>query len=78
MGSPAARKRKQRRLEDSGLIELTVTVDEAALCVALVDAGFITPNEQADREKVAKALEEVIRIITLDLPGVTSRPPRMW
>jgi hypothetical protein len=74
----ADRKRKQRCLEDQGLIELTITVDEASLWVALVDARFLDPNDQDDREKVAAALEKVIRIITADLPGVTSREPKTW
>jgi len=76
--SSTARKRKQRGLEDAGLIELTVTVDEVSLLVGLVDAGFITVNEQDDRDKVAAALEKVIEIITTDLPSVTSRRCRMW
>jgi hypothetical protein len=74
----AARKRKQRTLEGQGLIELTVMVDEAALCVGLVDAGLIDRNDQDDRQKLAAALSRVIEVILTDLPGVTSRRCRTW
>jgi hypothetical protein len=74
----ADRKRKQRSLEGAGLIELTVTVDEVSLLVGLVDAGFLTVNEQDDRDKVAAALSRVIEIITANLPSVTSRQARTW
>jgi hypothetical protein len=54
VSTSTARKRKQRALEELGRIVLPVEVDEAAACVALVDAGFITPNEQDDRQKLAE------------------------
>jgi uncharacterized membrane protein len=68
----ADRQRRHRMREHDGRITLPVEVDEAALSVALVDAGLIAINDQNDRRKLAQALSRAIEIIlTADL---TSRP----
>ena len=77
--SAADRQRLHRAREDKGRVVLPVVVDEAALAVALVDAGLIVINDQNDRRKLAAALSRAIEIIlTADLPGFVSRvtPPR--
>lgn len=69
----ADRQRRHRAREHEGRITLPVDVDEAALAVALVDAGFLAINDQDDRRKLATALSRVVKIITADLSILVSR-----
>lgn len=46
MSTAAHRQRAHRLREANGRIVLQIEVDDAALCAALVDGGFISPNDQ--------------------------------
>jgi hypothetical protein len=65
MTDAADRKRAQRERERHGRILLSVEVDEANLCVALVDAGLIRADDQGDREKLAHALSRLVELAIL-------------
>jgi len=67
MNHSAARKQRCRGRQAAGKICLTVEVDEAALCVALVDSGFLRPEQQDDRAALAAALSCVIATLLVDL-----------
>jgi hypothetical protein len=74
------RKRAQRTRERQGRIVVRVEADEAALCTALVDGGFISVNDQIDKQKLNAALSRVIEIIlTADLMSrVTPFECKRW
>lgn len=67
MKGNAQRKRDQRERERRGLVIVPVEIDEAAVCVALVDAGLIAPHEQDDRKKIGAAIGRIIATLTGDL-----------
>jgi hypothetical protein len=58
----AARQRLHRLRELSGRVVLAIEVDEAALCAALIDGGFISPNDQ-DRKRLEAELSRLVEII---------------
>lgn len=69
----AARQRLYRQREANGKLVLSVEVSEADLCTALVDGGFISTNDQDDREKLQAALSRLIEIVlTADASRVTA------
>lgn len=63
MSSAAARQRLHRHREASGRICLQVETDEAALCAALTNGGFISPNDADDRKKLEAGLSRLVEII---------------
>jgi hypothetical protein len=69
----AERQRRHRELERNGLIVLPVVVDEAAMSVAMVDAGLISINDQDDRQKLAAALSRVVAVLIAEMPLAVSR-----
>ena len=71
--SAAARQRLHRYREANGRVVLAVEADEAALCAALIDGGFISPNCADDRKKLEAALSKLVEVIlTADLSRVTA------
>lgn len=63
MSSAAARQRLHRSREANGRVVLAVEADEAALCAALIDGGFISPNDQDDRRRLEAGLSRLVEII---------------
>jgi hypothetical protein len=65
------RDRRARKLARAaaGRIVLSIEVDEAAICVALVDARLLSPCDQDDRKKLAAGLAKFIAIVTRDGMG---------
>ena len=59
----AARQRLHRYRESNGRVVLAVEADEAALCAALIDGGFISPNDQDDRKRLEAGLSRLVEII---------------
>ena len=51
------------RREATGRVVLAVETDEAALCAALIEGGFISPNDQDDRRRLEAGLSRLVEII---------------
>jgi hypothetical protein len=56
----ASRQRAHRERQREGKIVLSVTVDEVALCEALVSGGFLDPVNADNRAEIEAAVERLL------------------